>query len=198
MAEFDASLAGIGIIWFDVQKGKEVALGVCALSTESIGFKDDSSFQNLSEFIAAIVAVLGFIRLGHAGKNLILRGDSITALQWAITERTRGSIVTRAAIVWTVLCIAADVHVTEVTHIAGVDNEICDQLSRRGTMTEKSVGDEAKDLGLEDVKVLAFDSDSTVSDLIKLCDPLKSFDTDASFSTFWGEVREVVMRALLK
>ena len=197
MAEFDASLAGIGVIWFDVQGGNEVAMGVCALSTESLDFKDDSSFQNLSEFIAAIVAVLGFVRLGYTGKNLILRGDSITALQWAITERTRGSIVTRAAIVWTVLCIAADVHVTEITHIAGADNKSCDQLSRRCATTEKSVGDEAKDLGLENVKVLAFDSDSTVFDLIKLCDPLESFDTDASFSTFWGEVRAVVMRALL-
>ena len=41
MAEFDASLAGIGVIWFDVQGGNEVAMGVCALSTESLDFKDD-------------------------------------------------------------------------------------------------------------------------------------------------------------
>lgn len=198
VAEFDASLAGIGIVWFDVQEGTEIAMGVCALSTEALAFKDDSSYQNLSEFIAAIVAVLGFIRLGYTGKNLLLRGDSITALQWAINERTKGSIVTRAAIVWTVLCIAADVHVTDVTHIAGVDNKICDQLSRRCATTKKSVREEAKDLGLGCAKVLAFDSDSTVSDLIQLCDPRESFDTDASFSTFWGEVRAVVMRALLK
>ena len=84
VAEFDASLAGIGIVWFDVQEGTEVAMGLYALSTVALGFKDDSSYQNLSEFIAAIVAVLGFgcfIRLGYTGKNLLLWGDSITALQ---------------------------------------------------------------------------------------------------------------------
>ena len=81
MAEFDASLSGIGIVWFDVQEDTEVAMGVCALSTVALAFKDDSSYQNLSEFMAAIVAALGFIRLVYTGKNLLLRGDSITALQ---------------------------------------------------------------------------------------------------------------------
>ena len=155
VAGFDASL---GIIWFDLQEGTEVAMGICTLSTESLDLKNDSSFENLSEFIAAIVTVLGFTWLGYKGKNLGLRGDSITALQWAITERRRGSSVTRTAIVWTVLCVAADVHATEITHVAGVDNKICDQLSRRCTTTEKSVGDEAKDLGLQNARVLAFDS----------------------------------------
>ena len=58
----------------------------------SLEFHTDSSFQNLSEYIGAILAVLGHIALGNAGRSIALRGDSVTALTWAITERPRGSI----------------------------------------------------------------------------------------------------------
>jgi hypothetical protein len=40
--------------------------------------------------------------------------------------------VINAAMVWALLCIAADIDIKEITHIAGEDNEKCDRLSRRG------------------------------------------------------------------
>ena len=97
IAEFDASLSGAGLIWYAVENGAEVARGVSAVDLTFLGFGTDSSFQNLSEFIGAILAVMGQIALGRSGQSLALRGDSVTALTWSITERLRGSIVTNAS-----------------------------------------------------------------------------------------------------
>lgn len=56
VAEFDASLSGAGLIWFQRTNGAEVAMGVCAVDLSFLNFWIDSSFQNLSEFIGAILA----------------------------------------------------------------------------------------------------------------------------------------------
>ena len=130
VVEFDASLDGAGLIWYSREHGAEVALGVGAVSLRFLGFGSDSSFQNLSEFIGAILAVIGQIMIGLSGRSIALRGDRITALTWAITERPRGSIVSNASIVWTLLCVATDLDVNEVTHIAGKDNSNCDSSHR--------------------------------------------------------------------
>jgi hypothetical protein len=54
---------------------------------------------------------------------------------------TQGVRVTNASMVFTLLCIAADVNVKEITHIAGEDNERCDRLSRRGLNPTMSVSE---------------------------------------------------------
>jgi hypothetical protein len=66
-----------------------VAIGVSAIDLGFL-FGIDSSNQNLSEFIGAIIAIIGQVVLGWKGRNIALRGDSVTALTWAITERPRG------------------------------------------------------------------------------------------------------------
>ena len=121
VAEFDSSLSGAGLIWYQRADGAEVARGVCAFDLTFLRFGGDSSFQNLSEFIGAILAVVGHVILGYKGQSLALRGDSVTALTWAITERPRGAIVTNAAMIWTLLCIAADIDIREMTHIAATN-----------------------------------------------------------------------------
>ena len=100
----------------------EVKRGVCTVDLSFLRFGDDSSFQNLSEFIGAILGVVGHIILGHQGQSLTLRGDSVTALTWALMERSRGSIITNAAMVWAILCTTADVDIRGIIHIAGTDN----------------------------------------------------------------------------
>ena len=148
IAEFDASLSGAGLIWYLRSDDAEVAVGVCAVDLTFLLFKDDSSYQNLSEFLGAILAVLGHIVLGRQGQNVTLRGDSITALTWAITERPRGTIVTNASMIWALLCVAADVNVVEVIHLPGKDNVRCDALSRRSPSSPLSVKDEAQAMGI--------------------------------------------------
>jgi hypothetical protein len=87
IAEFDASLSGAGLIWYTVENGAEVDKGVCAVDLTFLEFGTDSSFQNLSEFIGTILAVIGQIAIGLSGQSLALRGDIVTALTWSITER---------------------------------------------------------------------------------------------------------------
>jgi hypothetical protein len=48
------------------------------------GIRVDSSNQHLAEYIGAIIVVAGQVMLGHSGRSLALRGDSVTALTWAI------------------------------------------------------------------------------------------------------------------
>ena len=100
-------------------------MGVCAVDLRFLGFGFDSSNQNLAEYLGAVIAVVGQVILGYLGRSLALRGDSVTALTWAISERPRGKIVINAAMVWTLLCVAANIDVREVTHIPGDENEKC-------------------------------------------------------------------------
>ena len=146
-------------------------MGVGAADLLFLKSGEDSSFQNLSEFLGAILAVIGQIALGHRGRSVALRGDSVTALTWAITERPRGERLTKAAMVFSLLCIAAGVDVKEVTHITGTENKNCDRLSRRGRAPTMSILVEAEAMGLRGVKVIAIDGDEDITDILKLCDP---------------------------
>ncbi len=116
----------------------------------------------------------------------------MTALTWAITERPRGSIVTNAAMVWTLLCVAADVDVRSITHIPGVDNEKCDQLSRRGQTPSNTVREHAVSLGLSGASEVELGLDGNVMALLKLCSPQIPIDSDTDFTTFWKAARENV------
>ena len=191
VAEFDASLSGAGLIWYDRSSGAEVAVGVCAVDISSLGFNDDSSFQNLAEFIGAIIAVVGHIRLGYMGQSRSLRGDSMAALTWAITERTRGSISTNAAMIWTLLCVYANIDIAEAIHIPGKENGLCDRLSRRRGSSQP-VESEARSMGLGKARVIDMQEDSQVIALLTMCDPKVVLSSDKEFVDFWCSARRVV------
>jgi hypothetical protein len=127
--------------------------------------------------------------------GIALRGDSVTALTWAVTERPRGVRVTNASMVWTLLCIAADVDVKEVTHIAGEDNEQCDRLSRRwdiGKVPTMTVSEEAEDMGMRGVEVVEMDRDPSVRGIIELCDPRTELSSESQFISFWMRARSAI------
>ena len=84
IAEFDASLQGAGVVWYSTINGAEKSGGVTAVDISFLNFGDDSSFQNLSKFIGAITAVAGQVIMGRQRQSMSLRGDSVTALTWAI------------------------------------------------------------------------------------------------------------------
>ena len=192
VVEFDSSLSGAGLIWYSRDGGAEVAVGVGAADLLYLGFGDDSSFQNLSEFLGAILAVLGQIALGLRGRSVALRGDSVTALTWAITERPRGERVTKAAMVFSLLCIAAGVDVKEITHIAGSENQNCDRLSRRGRAPTMSIIEEAEAMGVQGVKVVEIDGDEDIVSLLKLCDPKCELHCEEEFIGFWTAARNSI------
>ena len=198
VAEFDASLSGAGHIWYDIVDGAEVARGVSAVDLTFLGFGTDSSFQNLSEFIGAILAVMGHVVIGMPGqrRSLALRGDSVTALTWSITERVRGSIVTNASMVWTLLCVAADIDVTRIIHIPGENNKNCDRLSRRGALSTVTVEEEVRSMGIEGVQIVEVNGEESVMGVLRLCDPRRILVTEADFISFWSEARGAVTKFL--
>jgi hypothetical protein len=187
VAEFDTSLSGAGLIWSPTNNGTEEAVGVSAVDISFLRFGTDSSYQNLCEFLGAILSVVGHIVLGNRGKSLALRVDSVTALTLASTERPRGAIVTNAAMVWTLLCVAADVHVRDITHIPGEENDGCDQLLRRGPNPTQSVSLHATTMGLPGAHDLELEADVNVMTLLRQCDPAIPIDTDDNFTAFWTQ-----------
>jgi hypothetical protein len=135
---------------------------------------------------------MGQVMLGLSGQSLALRGDSVTALTWAVTERPRGEIVTNAAMVWTLLCVAAEIHVKEVIHIPGDDNVNCDRLSRRGSEPTLTLKQEAAKIGLEGVEVVEMDDSGVVTKILKLCDPKISLKSEQEFIAFWMRARSAI------
>lgn len=192
VAEFDASLTGAGVVWYSTLNGAEVAGGVAAVDLSFLNFGVDSSYQNLSEFIGAIVAVAGQVMMGRQSQSMSLRGDSITALTWAITERPKGERVTRAAIIWTMLCVGVNIHIDGITHIAGKCNTVCDALSRRGLNYPETVGEHAVSLGLAAVTVVDVSGDRDIMALLELCRPRGDTQSDEDFLMFWEKARSAV------
>lgn len=196
IGEFDASLAGVGVVWYYRDLDAEVVLGVCAIDISFLGFKEDSSFQNLAEFIGAITVIIGGIMIGCRGQSMDLRGDSVTALTWAVTERARGNLATNAAMIWTSLCIAADVNVQEGIHIPGVDNDRCDQLSRRGPDCPQSVEDHAAAMGIIGALDVQVQQDASAKTLLELCCPKVERNTDERFAVFWERANAAIASLL--
>jgi hypothetical protein len=128
-----------------------------------------------------------------SGRSIALRGDSITALTWAITERPRGSIVSNASMVWTLLCVATDLDVNEVTHIAGKDNSNCDRLSRREQDEPNiSVEQMAEDMGIGGTRVVELGSQNVVMNILRMCDPKILLTTESEFIFFWKKTRDAI------
>ena len=123
-------------------------------------------------------------------QGLALRGDSVTALTWAITERPRGTIVTNAAMVWTLLCVSTDVDVREVEQIAGEGNENCGRLSRRGTRPRQSLEEEVADMAIGEPEIIEIIDIPGVKTMLELCDPRREFKSESEFFQFCRKARE--------
>jgi hypothetical protein len=81
--EFDASLSGGGILWFEkCPDGSERCLGTAAVNFSSLKFGSDPSFQNATEFITAVVGLVVARRLVESLTCVDFRDDSKTALSW--------------------------------------------------------------------------------------------------------------------
>ena len=134
LAEVDASLSGIGIVWSYVDRDgsekTEKAVACGAYSTSVLGFAFDSSFQNVSEFIAGIIGIVGLMYTGADPKKIQLRGDSKSALSWARTWKFEGGRVNRAACLYILLTQMAGVTLSRPEHIPGKKNYWPDKLSR--------------------------------------------------------------------
>ena len=192
IVEFDASLTGAGILWFRrANNGTEVCMGASAVDLRGLEFGEDSSYQNTSEYIGAVLGLIGLLKMNVRSVDIELRGDSIAALTWAKTERCRGSLVTNASMVFTVLCIAFNLDVKVATHIAGKDNVVCDRLSRLG-ISGQSVASIIAECCLGDIKVLDLGQCESSQHLLSSCNPAISFLGESDFINYWSGVRRAI------
>ena len=156
----------------------------------SLEFGDDSGYQNTSEFLAATIEILTCLRVaGDDGSHVVidLKGDSISALQWANTSRFNSESVHRAAVLFTLLLVRQRVVIADVEHVAGEHNGICDDLSRRDAVgcfrTVEQVVPVATDFKAAD--------DWLVRETIRLCNP----QFRIPFEEFWRSIGRVVENA---
>jgi hypothetical protein len=182
--EFDASLTGIGLLYYEQSNDKETLVGGGAVDISSLQFASEASYQNTAEFIAAVLGIRGLRQLGLHPKSVCLRGDSMTALTWASTGKFRGELVGNAASVFVLQNVFEKITISEVVHIAADDNWRADYLSRRGTMN----GLYKRDNGLARVQIVELNGDK----IIQLCDPKRLTTTDEEFNSFWNDMRQVI------
>ena len=188
IVECDASLTGVGVLLFQRIGGGEACLGGAAVDIRGLGFEGDSSYQNLAEYVGALVGILGLVDLGIKGEDLEIRGDSVAALTWAKTERVRGDRVTNAAMVFTSACLRYGMDVKAVTHIPGEDNDRCDRLSRlaESGLSTRTAMDA---MGLATCGVLDLSGNAGFHRLVELCSPGRDFANEECFAEFWAEIR---------
>ena len=186
VAEFDASLSGIGIIWYvvDASTGAETPLGWCSIDIRLLGFCDDSAHQNTAEFIAGVMSIRGLMVLCPTCKRVMLRGDSVSALTWADTKRFRGDLVGPASMVFILQSVMLGVEVTAVQHIPAEENWRTDMFSRDHSLDEVVLRDPTL-ANLREVNVRPHP-------LIELCDPSRVLDDDDQFVLFWKAVQAAV------
>lgn len=172
---FDASLEGYGIgICTIPQEGAQgdVWGNLIAYTALKVPFairdqttRSESSYQNHCEFVAVVIGMWLAGRMGYKNVSYILKGDSVSALTWAKDDRADSDICRKASICFSLLSIHLGMSVADIVHIPGIDNIICDGLSR---------GIDASDLGLPREKFIDFYSDEAGMEYLTQCDPLTS------------------------
>ena len=192
---FDSSLTGVGVI-IRRYMGVDDATNMLASSEvlavgsfrygqllEPIEFNDESSYQNLSEFIGVIFGLLMLRSLGIMHTGVLLKGDSVTAMRWSETERFRGLLSRPAALTYLNVCIEFGYEIVGSEYVTSENNHECDRLSR---------GVSPQVLCQEGLCLpgLIYTMEESVGHLLSLCNFSHSFNTTADLLSFWGRVKE--------
>ena len=184
--EYDASLEGIGIIWFEVQDcGMEVAVGGCAVNLTRWKWREEGSgMMNFVEFLAGTIGIKALADKGVRNVAIKMRGDNKAAMKWAKDKTFRSERAGKVAIGHVMLTVRAGIDVVASEHLPHGKhydwNWRADWLSRGRTMAEVRAQD-ARDppsrLGEEwmewEVKGL--------EEWVTLCDPFGEDEGDERF-----------------
>jgi hypothetical protein len=215
IVEMDACLQGIGIIWYyRFPNGLEICLGYFACDLLSLAFGTDSSFQNVCEFFALTLGVIGLRNLslppGVSAQSgtVELRGDSMSALVWASEERYRSDLVCNSAVAYTLTCVSREIRPGKLTHLSSAENWRTDALSRASSFRRSpSVNDFVscdprpalddiilRDPALELLRTKWIDIPH-VDEWLALFDPRRDHgenDSDDEFLLFWKDLRSLL------
>jgi hypothetical protein len=187
----DGSLGQIGIIIYQITQEGETCVGCSAVSIADFGFGDDSSYQNTCEYIGMVLGVLALVKLGVRGVDVVVRGDSTSALSWMEKQKVSGSAAMNAALVLVSICIKFGIEVNYTVFLSGLLNFKADRLSR---IIEKNMSlEQAMEMnGHRGAKVVNLTVDPASAVLVDMCDPRRSFSSDSDFKLVWGAIRDAV------
>ena len=181
--DFDASLEGAGVLIMrkvgeDWTVLRAISLQFGPEYTAILkGLQYQSSMQNSCEFIAALIGLTCAISYGARDGSIQLTGDSQTALRWLETWKFRPGLSTNASIVYVALGLRHNLRFTDTVFKKGVDNKVCDALSR---------GTHPSALGFN-ASQYSDEEDSAVSHLLSLCTPSNQLTQSHDFVTKWVE-----------
>jgi hypothetical protein len=169
----------------------EACVGCSAVSIADFGFGVDSSYQNTCEYIGMVLGVLALVKLGVRGVDVVVRGDSTSALSWLDRQKVSGSAAMNAALVLVSICIKFGIEVNYTLFLKGLLNFKADRLSR---IIEKKMSlEQAMEMnGHRGAAVIDLMGDSVSAVLVDMCDPRRSFESDSEFRVVWGSVREAI------
>ena len=191
LIEYDSSLEGTGLLIEPLPSSvlvNPLTSTLCGQSRFPFSCSGDSSYQNTAELIPVALGCLELARRGIKHARIALRGDSRTSLAWSLAGNFTGGLCCRTSIVLTQLAVHFDLSIVSTEHIPGDENHTCDALSRFYTSPEI--------LGYTIEHTIPSSDTSLTAELLKLCDPTLSspFSSHDTFSVFWGEVREFILR----
>jgi hypothetical protein len=194
VVEYDASLTGLGIIWFEVmydaQGGaREEARGCATIDISQFGF-DESGKMNTAEFVAATMGMRGLVRQGIHDTGIMLRGDNMSAMTWAHKQSFRSATAFNAACVHVAQGVRHGLDVVAWTHLPHTStydyNWRCDYASR-GTSWATILSLDKREARPRLPHTLPqWDLDET--HILPLCDPNLPTGTQNAFEAFWRTV----------
>ena len=189
--ETDGSLSQVGIILYKKGATDEACVGGAAVSLMSFGFGKDSSNQNLAEYLGMVMGVLALIKLGVRDADVVIRGDSTTALTWMTEGRIKGKSAINAAVVVTALCIRYGIRPRYAVFLSGVRNFKADTLSRL-LQNNMTIEQAMIDNGHGDCPILDLRADPSANTLIEMCNPKIRIEDEDEFTSMWQTVREAM------
>ena len=186
VCEFDASLSGIGIIWFQVSPEEtETAVAYSSVDITSLGFGKEAAYQNTAEYMASLLCARGVVMLGGKGSSVLLRGDSVSALTWAMKGSVRSDRAIRAAALWAQYVVLGELDIVGTQHLSAAYNSRTDLLSREGSWEDVMEDDERNYDGTlrADTPFLNLQPEA----LLHFVNPQRSIDSEEEFNTFFQE-----------
>jgi hypothetical protein len=189
--ETDASLGGVGIILYKRTDSLDTCVGGSAVSIREFGFGTDSGFQNTAEYIGTVLGILALVKMGVRNVDVLIRGDSTTALSWVTEGRIKGPEAINAAVVVTALYIRFGIRPRYSDFLAGLANHKADLLSRieeKGITVEQAMNQN----GHGSAPIINLRDNPGTDMLTRMCDPKVKVDDEEEFTNLWQTVREAM------
>ena len=132
--EYDASLTGIGLVFFKLNEGDWKTFKVLSIDVPYL-LEGDSGMQNTMDFMAIALPMCILKALGFRVFGVDLIGDNTSSLSWAKYNRFKKGRSLIVVLLFMHLTVFSGIRINFVEHVARVDNNVCDVLSR-GTRPE--------------------------------------------------------------